>query len=122
MIQRIMIFIISSIIIFGCAVSNNMGTDEYVGEWEYIVSDLPDGDETGILVISKIDGVYKGLIQSSQGDIKINELKIENGNLSGSYNDMENDISISAKIEGDSLSGNLGAEGYEFPVKATKKQ
>ena len=98
MIQRIMIFAMASMIGFGCAVSNKMGTDEYVGEWEYIVSDLPDGDETGILVISKIEGVYKGLIQSSDGDVKINELKIENGNLSGSYNSMGYDISINGKI------------------------
>ena len=122
MIKRIIIFAMTSMIAFGCAVSNKMGTDENVGEWEYIVSDLPDGDETGILVISKIDGVYKGLIQSSDGDIKISELKIENGNLSGSYNSMGYDIRIDGKIEGDTLSGKLAAEGYEFPVTATKKQ
>ena len=122
MIQRIMIFTIAAFIVFACAVSNKMGTDEYVGEWEYIVSDLPDGDETGILVISKIEGVYKGLIQSSQGDIKITGLKIENGNFSGTYNNMGYEIGISAKIEGDTLSGKLAAEGYEFPVNATKKE
>lgn len=112
----------AAVLAFGCAVSNKMGTDEYVGEWEYIVSDLPDGDETGILVISKIDGEYKGLIQSSNGDIKVDGLKIEGGNMSGSYNNSGYDVNINCKIEGDSLSGKLAAEGYEFNVIATKKE
>ena len=121
MIPKILIFIIASFIVYGCAVSNKMGADEYVGEWEYVVSDLPDGDETGILLITKIEGIYNGLVQSSDGDFKINDFKIEAGSLSGNYNDAGYTVEVSGKFESDTFNGKLMTEGSEFPVSAIKK-
>lgn len=146
--QRFMIVLIALIVSFGCSTSkkatstnaavsepaamekpapeqeSNMAMSQAaLGEWEYVIKDLPDGDTKGTLQIKLEGDKYVGTIQSDQGSIPLKDLVIENEKLkSASFQAQGYNVGLSGTFSGDAFTGKIRAAGYDFPMTAVKKK
>lgn len=94
-----------------------------VGEWEYVISNLPDGDSKGVLTIKQEGYKYVGTIQSDQGSLPLKNLVIENKELkNASFEAQGYAIDMSGAFEGDAFTGKIRAAGYDFPMTAVRKK
>ena len=93
----------------------------YIGTWSFTVTGTPDGDTKGDMIISQSGNVLKGTISSGGGQSEIKDLKIVNNVLTGlfDYNGMS--INMTGTFNGNSYEGKVEAQGYAFPMTATKK-
>jgi len=92
----------------------------YAGTWAFIVKGTPDGDTKGDMVLSLNGNVLKGMISTGGAQPEIQDLKIENNVLSGIfyYNGMA--INMMGTFTGNTYEGKVEAQGYAFPMTATK--
>ena len=56
----------------------------YVGNWAYDL-ETPQGNFPGVMVIEQEGDVVKGKLTSDQGSVDIDDLKIENDMLTGTF-------------------------------------
>lgn len=147
--QRFMIVLITLSFSFGCGASKKMASENAtvskpvgaetpaanmeagnkamehpaVGEWEYVIKDLPDGDSKGVLSIKRDGDKYVGTIQSDQGSIPLKNLLIDHKELKkASFEAQGYAIDMSGAFEGDAFTGKISAAGYDFPMTAVRKQ
>lgn len=101
------------------ALSNSASS--YLGTWSFLVTGTPDGDTKGDMIISQNGNVLKGMISSGVGQSEIKDLKIVNNILTGvfDYNGMS--INMAGTFNGNNFEGKVEAQGYSFPMTATKK-
>ncbi len=112
-----LIFILAS-----CAGTKNAWTP--VGNWEYTVSDTPNGDTFGTIIITNEDGSRIGKLRSPEyGDAAINDFNIdENNTLSGKFNLAGMDMEISGNFEGETFAGSIDAgSNGSFPIVANRQ-
>lgn len=103
--------------------SNMSAAHPSVGEWEYLIQGLPDGDTKGTLSIKNEDGKYVGTVQSELGSITLKNLVIDNKELkNASFEAQGYSIGMSGTFEGDNFKGKISAAGYDFPMTATRKE
>ena len=104
---------------FKTAASNN----EVVGNWKYEVPTAPVGYDKGVMVISEKEGKLVGEVKFVDGyKIDLKEVSYENGVLKcGLYVDY-NYVSITAKIEGSKMAGNVNTPEGEMKITAEKEQ
>ncbi|MEM6801288.1 MAG: hypothetical protein AAF696_07775 [Bacteroidota bacterium] len=91
------------------------------GTWEYLITGIPDGDQSGTMTIMEGSEGMSGKISSDAGDTDLEDLVIENNILTASFSVQGFDIEMKGTFEGDNFKGNIAAAGYEFPVTATRK-
>ncbi len=108
----------------------HVGAEEVVGTWNFRYT-APDGVEyTPALVVSEMNGKLSGEITGDSGTIKVESLRIDDGNLTFGYSipyqgsDLE--LNYNCQPRGHKMSGTLeyevdGNRG-EFEVEATRKQ
>ena len=119
--QKVFIFIIAAFIAYGCASSKNIA-DVAIGTWDHIVKDTPYGDVEGNFVIVKEADAYIGTLNSDQGSLPIEELKIEEGKLSGVFYMEGMEIQMKGTFEGTNYTGVVSVDYNEFPMTATKRE
>lgn len=92
----------------------------YAGTWSYLVKGTPDGDTKGDMIITMNGNVPKGVLSVSGAQTEIQDLKIENNVLTGVfyYNGMT--INMAGTFTGNLYEGKVEAQGYAFPMTATK--
>jgi hypothetical protein len=105
----------------GCAATKTTAS-RYVGNWDYIVKNLPDGDINGIITISQDGDAFKGDIKSDDGSISINmeDLKIEDNKLSSYFYFQGMKIDMSGEFSGNDFTGSIMVDYNEFPITAQK--
>jgi hypothetical protein len=117
----ILILLASGLIWAGCAATKTTAS-RYVGNWDYIVRNLPDGDVNGIMTISQDGDMYKGDIKSDDGSISITmeDLKIEDDKLSSYFYFQGMKIDMSGEFDGKDFTGAIMVDYNEFPMSAQK--
>lgn len=121
MIQKGLIFMIAIFIAYGCAIFKK-AVDISIGEWEYVLKNLPDGDATGTFTITKEGDKYSGALHTDQGDAVLDNVVIENDELVCTFEFMEYTIDMTGKFEGDAFTGKCSVEYNDFPMTAVRKQ
>lgn len=119
--QKILVFIIAAFIAYGCASSKKV-VDVSIGTWDYVVKGTPDGDLEGNLIIANEGGIYTGLLNTSQGEIPLEEITIEDGNLRCTFEAAGYNMVMKGIFEGTSFEGNISVDYTEFPITATKRE
>ncbi len=117
-----LIFTVVAVIIgAGCATTKTT-TSKYVGNWNYIVKNLPEGDIRGTMVLSQDGENFSGNLMSDDGSIslKMEDLKIENDNLSSYFYFQGMKIYMDGVFNGDNFSGKVSVDYNKFPVTAQK--
>ena len=95
---------------------------KFVGTWDYEVTDTPNGDYDGQLVIEKDGKSYKGKMVAEGGSQDLRDLKIEGDNISFKIYAEGFDCSISLTREGNSLKGKVKVDGETYPMTGIKKK
>ncbi len=94
--------------------------DPYVGTWNYVVKDTPNGIVEGELIISKASEAYSAIINGEAGEVPLQDFLIEGNNLKGTFDYQGYEVQVKAMFEGDQLKGNMGVDYMTFPMEATK--
>ncbi len=125
--KRFLLLVVVTFLAFSwisCSTTKTSGTksvvDSYVGKWKYEAPDMPD-DNTGVLVISKVEDGYSCLALTDGGNEQAIDIEIVDGKLIGSWDDgMGTKVEMSGVFEGKELSGTLAIDVYEIAYSATK--
>jgi hypothetical protein len=117
------ILLVSGILIFltlGCAATRST----YVGNWDYLVRNVPDGDLTGLLIIRVEEDGYKCHVLSSDGmaDFDMEQCTIEDNILTGYYYQDGNRVDITGAFSEEKLFGTVRFDTYEFPLELIKQK
>ncbi|MDW3646675.1 MAG: hypothetical protein R8P61_06425 [Bacteroidia bacterium] len=91
------------------------------GTWEYMITGIPDGDQSGTMTIMETTDGMSGSIASDAGETDLEDLVIEDNVLTATFSVQGYDIEMKGTFEGDTYKGNISVAGYEFPVTATRK-
>ena len=121
MVQRLLIFTIVAFIAYGCA-SSKKAADISLGDWQYIIRDLPDGDAEGTLRISKEGDQYMGMLIGQQGELNLDDVVIENDELVCTFKFSGYTIDMEGTFVEDTFEGSVSTEGLSFPMTAKRKQ
>lgn len=113
------VFILSLCLLVACTATKKVVYNP-VGNWDYTVSNTPNGDVTGTLVLSKTGNTYKAVLQSPMGDVDLNNVKVEDNQLSGTFDMQGYELELKGSFEGENLQGTIGADGNTFPLKASR--
>lgn len=114
------IFLISLMIWTSCATKKATGPS-YVGKWKYEVPEMPGGDNTGVLVISRIDDTYKCLAITGYGNEQpMDNFDIQDGKIIASYDSQGTLIEVLGTIEGNTITGTIAAQGMTLDWSAIK--
>lgn len=116
-----LIFMIAIFIAYGCATTKK-AVDISVGEWEYVLKNLPDGDATGTFTIVKEGDNYSGALHTDQGDAQLDNVVIENDELVATFEFMDYTIDMTGKFVGDAFTGKCSVEYNDFPMTAVRKK
>ena len=111
--------LIALVFLAGCAASN-VAKNGPSGAWEYTVKNTPNGDVSGTMNIMQEGDGYTGNLTTSSGSIDLNNLTIEEGKMSSSFNYQGTPLELTGDFSEDSFTGNVGAGGQSFPVEATR--
>lgn len=94
---------------------------DYTGEWAYTV-DTPEGTISASFVLEQTDGVYTGVVKSSEGELPLKDLKIEGEKFSCHMFYTGYKVNLKGAFEGDDvLKVTADVEGMQFPIVAKKK-
>jgi hypothetical protein len=114
---------IATLIWAGCAGTKASKESAYIGDWEYLVKDTPNGDVTGIMVISKGESGFVGkLATTGMGEITLNNLTIVEDKLSANFDIQGMQLDMYGTFEGPQFNGNISVDYNSFQITATKKQ
>lgn len=105
----------------GCATTKTTAS-KYVGNWDYVVRNLPDGDVNGIMTISQDGDAFKGNIKSDDGSVSITmeDFKIDENKLTSYFYFQGMKIDMSGEFDGAEFTGSIMVDYNEFPISAQK--
>jgi len=118
------VFIVAAtLFMVGCAGTKASKESAYIGDWEYLVEDTPNGDVTGIMVIHKGESGYAGkLVTSDMGEIPLNNLTIVKDKVSANFDIQDMQLDMTGTFEGPQFNGNISIDYNFFQMTATRKQ
>jgi len=94
---------------------------KYVGVWHYSIE--WEGTEYPMkMIISKSDDGYTAMFSSEWGDLNLDDLVIEEDQLTATYDFQGNIVDFKGTFDGDTFIGLSSAGGYEFPMEAERRK
>jgi len=94
---------------------------DYTGTWTYM-SPTPDGGSVEAnFEFWKEDGQYVGKVFSKEGELPLDDLKIEGDAFSAHFDYQGYIVRFKGTFDGDTLKASGEVEGFEFPIVAKKK-
>ena len=123
MISKTVFFFIAVCLLSACATLQTQ-IDPTLGDWDYVIENLPRGEPEGTFTIAKDADGYTGTLQRNGGDngVPLEEIALENGVLESSrFQAQGNTVVMSGAFEGESFEGTLSVRGRTFPISAVKK-
>ena len=115
-----LIVIACSFLLLSCAGSKKSKVDPYVGDWEY-TSVTPERSIEVTMTIEKNEDSYAGILNADIGSFEIQDLKIEDGHMTGWFTLEGYRLSVKGDFEDTKFTGITSIDEYEIPMNATKK-
>jgi hypothetical protein len=118
---NILFILVALLFWYGCAATKTTAS-KYVGNWDFVVRNLPDGDVNGMMTISQEGDAYTGNIKSDDGSISISmeDLKIEDDQLTSTFYFQGMKIDMAGEFDGGNLAGSISVDYNQFPMTAQK--
>lgn len=95
--------------------------DPYAGIWDYVVTDTPQGDMDGELIIAKDKGGHVASMKGASGEVEINEFQIIENKLSGTFEFQGMSIEFTGTFEGSTFSGKVGVDYSDFAITGIRR-
>lgn len=123
MIFKIILSLIAVSLLGACATLQTQ-VDPTLGEWQYVIENLPRGEPEGTFTIANGGDGYTGTLQRKGGDgVALDDIVIADNVLeSSSFPAQGNTVVMSGAFEGESFEGTLSVMGRTFPITAEKKK
>jgi len=119
LLSNVMLLLALAAIMYSCK-SSKTTASRYVGVWHYSVE--WDGTEYPMkMVINTSDNGYTGFFSSDWGDLQLDDLVIEDDQLTATYDFQGNLVDFKGTFEEDTFKGLSTSGGMEFPMEATRK-
>ena len=119
LLRSTVLLIVLGALFTACKTSQSTAS-KYVGEWHYTID--WEGTEYPIkMVINSSDDGYTGMFSSEWGDLPLDDLVIEENNLTATYDFQGNMVDFKGTFEGDTFKGLSSSGGYEIPMEAVRK-
>jgi len=118
------IFSLIAVSLLGACATLQTQVDPALGEWQYVIENLPRGEPEGMFTIEKDGEGYTGTLQRKGGDgVALDDIVIAVNVLeSSSFSAQGNTVVMSGAFEGESFEGTLSVMGRTFPITAEKKK
>ncbi|MBT3481305.1 MAG: hypothetical protein HN457_07755 [Opitutales bacterium] len=118
------IFSLIAVSLMGACATLQTQVDPTLGEWQYVIENLPRGEPEGMFTIAKDGEGYTGKLQRKGGDgVALDDIVIAVNVLeSSSFSAQGNTVVMSGAFEGESFEGTLSVMGRTFPITAEKKK
>ncbi len=94
--------------------------DPYVGSWNYVVKDTPEGDIKGLLVIEKAMEKYTARISGEQGEVDLGTFNIVDNQMQGTFDYQGYELTMKGIFSGKTIKGDIGVEFMSFPMEGKK--
>lgn len=73
--KRILYLMLSALLLSSCATTKSTSrTPSPHGNWDYTITGTPEGNFSGVLIITQINDTYTAKITSSAGDLPIENI------------------------------------------------
>lgn len=96
-----------------------------IGSWDYKITGTPQGDYSGVLVVTKKDKKTLGAVMKSSGnDLPFNHFVFDSKTKKsgGDFTYQGMGINFDATVSKMEMIGNISVEDMSFPFKATRKK
>ncbi|MBL7870254.1 MAG: hypothetical protein JNM78_01480 [Cyclobacteriaceae bacterium] len=123
--KRILYLMLSALLLFSCATTKSTSrTPSPHGNWDYTITGTPEGNFSGVLIITQINDTYTAKITSSAGDLPIEKYMYDKSTMkmSGEFDYSGTLVLFDAVMVGDEINGSMSAGGMGFPFKGTRKK
>jgi hypothetical protein len=115
------ILIVSLMFIWTSCATKKASGPSYVGNWKYEVPEMPGGDNTGVLVISKEGEGYKCMAITDSGyEQNMDNFDIQDGKFIASYDSQGTPIEVLGTFEENTITGTISAQGMTLDWSAVK--
>ncbi len=131
--SRVLLFLAAILLIGGsCNTSKKLASahgghveqkmlDPYAGHWDYFITDTPMGDMNGVMTIEKEKGTYLASMTGAAGRINLDNVQIEENQLTGTFIFQGYEVELAGAIESDNFTGELTVDYESFPITATRR-
>lgn len=93
-----------------------------LGSWAYTVSGTPEGDRSGVMVLSQEGDTYSAKLVLDGNEAPLKNVKVVDNKLTAILDYQGYDLDVIGTFEGDNFKGSVGL-GYDtFPMTATRKE
>jgi hypothetical protein len=94
-----------------------------VGDWDYAITGTPNGDYSGVLVITEKESILSAAMKNSEGELPFNKMSFDKATniVTGTFSFQGMDLDFSATLAGEKMAGTISTGGYAFPFNATRK-
>lgn len=95
-----------------------------VGSWDYKITGTPNGDFSGVLIVTMEGDKYMATLKSEVGELKFTQTKYDQATkkLTGSFDFDGTPIDFESTTEGDAMKGSVSAGGGSWPFNGTRKK
>jgi hypothetical protein len=94
--------------------------DDLIGAWSYTVENVDYQYSTGILLITKEEGIYNVQVQLSDGNISGEEIEVNDNNISFAVYIEGQKVSVSLMADGDKIKGESSSSEGVYKIEGTK--
>ncbi len=108
-----------ALVLAGCATAK-MAKNSPSGAWNYTVMNTPDGNVTGTMTIQQEGEGYTGTLTSPAGTTELNNVTVEDQQLSSSFYYQGTPLRLSGSFSGDTFTGSVDGGGQSFSMEATR--
>ncbi|MEK6476466.1 hypothetical protein WJR50_02990 [Catalinimonas sp. 4WD22] len=115
------VFLLLTLAFLSACASSRQAANSPVGTWDYVVKNTPYGDVEGQMIIEQDGDGYVGEIRSQQGNINLNNVQINEGQLTSTFMMDGNNLALEGAFEKDSFTGKVAAGSYDsYPITASR--
>jgi hypothetical protein len=118
--KRYMLLMAIAIGVFSMAALRPFIADDLVGTWKYTISDVPAEYESGFLVFEQKENKVVGYVEASEKN-EIKELTVDQGKVVFTTESQHGVFKYSFMQQGDTLTGMVGSQYGDFPIKAVRQ-
>lgn len=120
LVKNAILLIVFSTFIFACK-SSKTTESKYVGEWHYTF-EMEGTEYAAYMTINKVEDGYSGSLTSDMGSVDLDDLVIEDDNLTATFDIQGYVLDMKGTFEGEAYHGSTSIDGNEFPMEAVRKQ
>ncbi len=122
-----LIVLFIALISIGCSstksTSKKADVDPYLGHWNIVITETPQGTLENVLIIAKNDDkAYTGSIDADTGTINLTNLKIENNQLTSNFMFEGMEFELKGVFTDKLFQGEVIGMGSSFPTSGKKNE